>query len=288
MQAMSYPSQELLQVEKQVDLVIVTYNSATVIGRCLESAGRLANVIVCDNASDDETAEIARRYGAQVVRNVINVGYGSACNVGAAAGTAPFLLFANPDVQFQPGAVEELVTAAQRYTDAAFNPVIFSKGRRRFKRRSRLLRREEAWNQPAPREDCVVPILHGSCMLVRRSHFERIGGFDPHIFLFHEDDDISVRLRQSGVELRVAVASIIKHSEGGSSVRSALSGRIKGEAMGRSLVYVMKKHQMPLDLRRERRRIWLKLLSPHAFLNGARRAKLLGFLRGLSSEPSGN
>ena len=51
--------------------------------------------------------------------------------------------------------------------------------------------------------------------------------------------------------------------------------------MGRSLVYVMDKYKLPLDVRTERHRSWLKLLGPHVLFNNARRSKLFGFLRGL-------
>lgn len=52
--------------------------------------------------------------------------------------------------------------------------------------------------------------------------------------------------------------------------------------MGRSLAYVMNKHEMPLDAPAERRRAWLKLLAPHVLFNSARRSKLLGFINGLN------
>ncbi len=69
--------------------------------------------------------------------------------------------------------------------------------------------------------------------------------------MFHEDDDLSLRLKQAGLELRLASRAVVEHSEGNSSARSAVVGRIKGEAMGRSLVYVMRKHEVPFDLARE-------------------------------------
>lgn len=154
--------------------------------------------------------------------------------------------------------------------------------RRRFRRWSRLLPQSDVWQGPAPEVDCDIPILSGACIFVRREHFERIGGFDPGIFLFHEDDDLALRLRQAGVRLRIASKAVVDHAEGNSSVRSVESGRIKGEAMGRSLVYVMNKHKLPLNVPGELLRSYLKLLLPHVLFNAARRAKLRGFIRGLS------
>ena len=210
-----------------------------------------------------------------------NVGYGAACNIGAAATDASFLLFANPDVCFANGTVEAFLKAADEYPRAAFNPRIYSKGRLRLRRWSRLLPGSKFLKSSTPEPDGILPVLSGSCIFIRREHFERVGGFDPEIFLFHEDDDLSLRLRQAGVELRLAAGAAIEHSEGESSGRSLQSERIKGEAMGRSLVYVMRKHGFRLDVAAERRKAMLKLLLPHVLFSSPRRTKLLGFLRGL-------
>lgn len=264
-----------------VDLIVVTYNSARVLRALLESLPASVSTIVVDNASSDETVAIAAAAGAKVIRNDRNIGYGGACNVGAAAGQAPFLLFANPDMQFEAGAIEALLAAAANHPDAAFNPYLRSGTRRRFRRWSRLLPKSERWQGPAPEADCTIPVLSGACIFVRREHFERVGGFDAKIFLFHEDDDLSLRLRQSGVDLRIACKAVADHSEGDSSARSVESGRIKGEAMGSSLAYVMRKHKLPLNVSSELLRSYLKLLLPHVLFNAARREKLRGFMRGL-------
>ncbi|PWK76313.1 glycosyltransferase family 2 protein [Aminobacter sp. AP02] len=271
-----------------VDLVVVTHNSGRVMGAFMRSVPDCVNVIVADNASSDDSVALASASGATVVEIGNNIGYGGACNVGAAAGTATFLLFVNPDLRIKAGAVEALVSAANAYPNAAFNPQFFSGARRRFKRWSRLLPQSESWRGAPPQGDCIIPVLHGACIFIRREHFEQIGGFDREIFLFHEDDDLSLRLRQAGIELQLAAKAVVDHAEGNSSARSIESGRIKGEAMGRSLVYVMNKHKRPLDLPAERYRTRLRLLMPHVLFNKARRAKLQGFMRGLNGDPIGN
>lgn len=270
-----------------LDLVVVTYNSGPILGAFIRSVPDYVRAIVVDNGSSDDTVEVATAAGVRVIEVGDNVGYGNACNIGAAAGTASLLLFANPDIRFEQGAIEAFVSAAAVHPGAAFNPRIYTGSRRRFRRRSRLLPASEHWQGEAPDADCVIPVLHGACMLIRREHFDKVGGFDPRIFLFHEDDDLSISLRRAGVELRLAANALINHDEGNSSARSARSGRIKGEAMGRSLVYVMQKHGLHLDVPAERRKIWLRFLSPHVLLSNARRSKLLGFLRGLGVGPSG-
>ena len=272
-------------MKPNVDLIVVTHNSGSVLPMFLETVPSGANIVVVDNASGDDSAAIAEAAGAKLIEIDENVGYGSACNVGAAAGNAPFLLFANPDVRFEASAVEALLASATAYPAAAFNPRFFSGARRRFRRWSRLLPASDFWHGAPPDHDCAIPVLHGACIFIKREHFERVGGFDQKIFLFHEDDDLSIRLLQAGIELRLAAKAVVDHAEGRSSARSTESGRIKGEAMGRSLVYVMNKHRMPLDVPAERYRTWLKLLWPHVLFSSARRSKLLGFANGLNGGP---
>ncbi|BCJ92306.1 glycosyl transferase [Terrihabitans soli] len=269
-----------------VSVVGISYNSASTLRGFLESIPEGVTRIVVDNASSDGSAEIAERAGASVVRLPKNLGYGAACNTGGEAAETRFLIFANPDIRFRPGALEALVAAAERNPNAAFNPRMYSRGKQLFRRRSRLLPQFGRFGGALPDGDCSIPVLSGACILVRREHWQKIGGFDPAIFLFHEDDDFSLRLQQIGVELRLAAAAVIEHAQGTSTERSARIGRLKGEAMGRSLVYVMRKHGVPLDVEKERMRARAKLLLPHVLFNAARREKHLGFLRGLDEATS--
>lgn len=265
-----------------VCIVAVTYNSAAVLPRFLESIPRGVHIVVVDNASDDGSAAIAEAAGAEVLRLDGNIGYGAASNIGARASKTEYLVLANPDIRFLDGAVHAMAAAAEQYPNAAFNPRMYNGKKQSFRRWSRLQPQAGRWAGPSPGSDCAVPVLSGACIFIRREHFDLIGGFDPAIFLFHEDDDLSLRLKQAGLELRLASHAVVEHFEGNSSGRSTVVGRVKGEAMGQSLVYVMRKHDMPLDLTRETFKTRSKLLLPHVLLKPARRAKYLGFLKGLS------
>lgn len=269
------------QMKPDLDLVVVTYNSAQVLGALLGSVPTRVKTIVVDNASSDETVVLANAAKARVVSLDKNIGFGSACNVGATAGKAPFLLFVNPDIRFEAGAIDALFAAAEAHPNAVFNPRLHHGSRRRFRRWSRLLSKTDFWKGPPPEVDCEIPVLTGACIFIRREHFEHIGGFDPEIFLFHEDDDLSLRLRQANIQLRIASSATVEHAGGNSSARSIDSGRIKGEAMGRSLVYVMNKHKLPLNVPAELLISYTKLILPHVLFNAARRAKLRGFIHGL-------
>ena len=104
--------------------VTVAHNSASVLPAMLASVPDGVPVIVVDNGSKDsaETADVAERHGARLIRNGENVGFGRACNQEAAKAETPRILFLNPDAELAGDAIGRLAEASCRYSDAdAFN-----------------------------------------------------------------------------------------------------------------------------------------------------------------------
>ncbi|MDE3029193.1 MAG: glycosyltransferase family 2 protein, partial [Paracoccaceae bacterium] len=229
-------------------MVSVCFNSLAVLPSMLASCGDAAVVLV-DNASTDAAAlaDLARKHGAQLIRNNSNLGFGTACNQGAAVATTDFILFLNPDATLAPDALNELVAAADRYpTASAMNPRIAeADGTANFKRRSHLMPKSETLPRGWPSEDREVFVLHGAALFVRRPDFEAVGGFDPAIFLYHEDDDLSRRLRAERGPIMFIRGALVQHLAGRSSVRSPEVAALKAWHMGRSRVYTMRKHARP-------------------------------------------
>lgn len=218
MQAMSLSSAD-------VTAIVVSFDSAQVLPACLFAlAGEGVKAIVVDNASGDGSVEIASRQGAQVLRNARNEGYGRANNRGARAAATPFVLIVNPDLEVQPGAVAALLAAAEAYPDAAaFAPRLVEPSGRVFLQPRSLLSPEHL-NQAAritlPDGDACLPFLSGACLLLRREVFLGLGGFDPAIFLFYEDDDLCRRLREAGHALIHVDGAAARHGRGKSSAPS--------------------------------------------------------------------
>ena len=92
-----------------LDVVIVTHNSAEHLDRVLGALPDDVDVVVVDNASSDASADIAERYGATTVRGTVNAGFAAGCNRGAALGAAKRILFLNPDAVIEADALERLV-----------------------------------------------------------------------------------------------------------------------------------------------------------------------------------
>lgn len=234
----------------QVTAIVVAFDSAEALPDCLESLRRAgAETIIVDNASQDATAEVAARHGARVIRNTRNEGYGRANNIGAAAATSEFLLICNPDVVLDDGAVAVLLAASQRYPDAAmFAPRIIEPSGRFFFQATSLLSgflRNERQVPCQPDGDACAPFLSGACFLIRRQAFFEVGGFDPNIFLFYEDDDLCRRLADKGWSLVHVHDAVARHQRGRST--APRPGRVYKARwhLAWSRCYAAKKYGLP-------------------------------------------
>lgn len=269
-----------------IQIVTVAYNSTGVIGDMLASVPDGVQIVIVDNASADADTlrALADRHGAQVVTNPVNRGFGAACNVGAAIGDSAYLLFLNPDAQLAEGCLHALLAASETCPDAvAFVPNVRDRrGRPAFRRRSNLLPRAAWWSGPPPEADADVPLLNGSAVFVPRARFDAVGGFDPKIFLYHEDDDLALRLSALG-PLRYVHAATVHHAEGHSNVRTPATAAFKAWHMGRSRVYATAKHGRPAPMRTALWSALGQLASPLAWASKRKRAKQLAFLRGVLS-----
>ena len=209
-----------------ITAIVVSHDSAEVLPACLSAlAAEGVLAIVVDNASSDASVAIARERGATVIASPRNEGYGRANNRGVAASATPFVLIVNPDVEIRPGAIAALFGAAERYPDAAlFAPRIVEPSGRIFLQPRSLLSPPHLNSSGAmaiPEGDACLPFLSGACLLIRREVFLAVGGFDPAIFLFYEDDDLCRRLRDAGHALVHVHAAEAGHGRGRSSPPSA-------------------------------------------------------------------
>ena len=192
-----------MPAESSITAIVVAYDSAEVLPACLAAlAAEGVPAIVVDNASGDGGGEVARAHGASVIVNARNEGYGRANNQGVAASATPFVLIVNPDVEIRPGAIAALLAAAELYPDAGMlAPRIVEPSGRVFLQPRSLLsppHLNRSGTMPIPEGDACLPFLSGACLLIRRELFSSLGGFDPAIFLFYEDDDLCRRMRDAG------------------------------------------------------------------------------------------
>ena len=79
-----------------------------------------------------------------------------------------------------------------------------------------------------PSSDKEVTVLSGAAIFIKKENFLKVSGFDEKIFLYHEDDDISIRLKNEVGPLFYVHNAVIKHVGGSSSSRDKSIAAIKG------------------------------------------------------------
>lgn len=269
-----------------VTVVSVAYNSFGVLPEMAQSLPVSCPLVIVDNGPDDGLRAWAQAHGHRLIVSDENLGFGRACNLGAQGATSDFIFFLNPDARLSPEALPALLDAAARNPQSpAFGPAFQDDSAAPYKvRPSKILKRSLfAPRYLVPENETTVPSLNGAGMLVRRSAFEAIGGFDDNIFLFFEDDDISLTLSKQVGPLTYVPAAHVYHAIGGSSPETPALLEFKAYHYTRGYIYAMRKHGRHFGRLRVALSVLTRALSPKTFSNEGRRANLRGRLRGLRS-----
>jgi N-acetylglucosaminyl-diphospho-decaprenol L-rhamnosyltransferase len=226
----------------KVSVVVVSYNTRERLLACLAALeGRVLaphEVIVVDNASaDGSVAAVRVRFPAvTVIANTENVGFSRANNQGLRHARGPYALILNSDAEVAPGCVDALgavldarpdvgiVGPRTRFPDGriqvSFGPMLAPRAEWRQRR---LVRGVQGGDPEALRQaEALAATEHepawvsGSCLLARRSAIDAVGLFDEGFFLYEEDVDLCVRVRQAGWRVVFSPAAEVVHHLGSS------------------------------------------------------------------------
>jgi GT2 family glycosyltransferase len=270
-----------------VRVISVSFHSEHVIQDMLKSLPTGVEVIVVDNSetTSENMRQLRDEHGFKYVPLTRNRGFGAACNEGAKDATCEFLFFLNPDARLVGDSLDHLLRAMHDHPEVvAANPLIRgSRGKVEFKYRSVLLPRQEWCSRKPPEEPCDMPALTGSALMVRREAFEAVGGFDERIFLYHEDDDLSIRLRQQVGPLLFVPKANVHHNAGHSSERSPAMAFHKAFHKAQSRVYAMRKHQISRPIFETLVSALLGLINPTNLISRRKRLQAWGFFLGTLS-----
>ena len=232
----------------RVAAVTVNYNTGGLVRGLVEALVAQRDVVhttVVDNASADGSADfLGRVHDPRVtaIRNAGNLGFSAACNQGAEAADAPYLLFINPDCRLASGALARLVDVMDHHPNVAMaGPLILNadgseqRGCRRFlpsagRALMRVLGRHkpgpdgkvagfDLTGTPLPDKPTQVEAISGACMLIRREAFRQLGGWDEGYFLHCEDLDLCMRLKLAGQRVLFVPDAVVSHAQGVSSRR---------------------------------------------------------------------
>ena len=224
----------------RVGIVTVSFGSEDVLPAMLASipaavGGPYEAVVVDNQPRGDAVRALAESAGARYLPRDDNPGYGGAMNAGAAllGPAVDWVLIANPDLVLTAGSIARLVERGD--SDPAIASVgplvresdgtVYPSARAVPSIRNGIghalfvnLWPNNPWTRnyldDSPAEPALKDAgwLSGSCVLVRRSAFESIGGFDERYFMYFEDVDLGFRFGKNGYRNVYDPAAEVTHS----------------------------------------------------------------------------
>ena len=222
----------------RVSVIVPVYNGAALTEKCLygiagntgeEPEAPAYEVIVVDNGSDDWTMYLlhAMEGDLRVLSNDRNLGFARACNQGAAASQAEYLLFLNNDTVPHPQWLAAMVAAIDG------DPQVGIVGARLLYPDGTVQHaglhlvngipehefRGVAADDPRVLEARDLDMVTGACLLIRRGLFDDLGGFDTKFVNGVEDVDLCLRARERGYRVRYCPEAVVDHHEAQSQGR---------------------------------------------------------------------
>jgi GT2 family glycosyltransferase len=219
-----------------ISIIIVTWNSANFIPRCLASLSAQTfkdfEIVIVDNGSiDGSLTGLEENYpelDIKIERLETNRGFAPANNIGSRLGRGQWLVFLNADAFPTPEWLEQLVSASHQYPEY----VCFSSRQIQANNIDLLDGEGDAYHLSgmAWRRNYNIPVyeIHkpvevfsacGAAMMVRTQDFLDLGGFDETYFAYFEDVDLGFRLRLTGRKTLFVPQSIVYHIGSGSTGR---------------------------------------------------------------------
>lgn len=237
-----------------ISIVVVAADSGPLLLTCVRSllsppmtpSAAPLELILVDNASSDGMidqvlAEHADEPRLRVLRNAANLGFGPACNRGAATAAGDTLVFLNPDCEAPAGLPSALRDALRAHPDVGLlgvavrdadgqlargnrrrdpslrRTVMSLSGLSRFEARHPRFAGVEMPPSAHPSGIEQVEAVSGACMAMPRAVFELLGGFDEGYFLHAEDLDLCRRVRVAGLRVAIDHSLQLVHVQGSSS-----------------------------------------------------------------------
>jgi len=262
-----------------LSIIIVTYNVSDHLQYCLLSVYRSAKnldaeVIVIDNASTDNTVQVVKERFPKVliIENKSNDGFSKGCNHGAAMAKGETLLFLNPDTIVGESTLEYVLNHLSNHAKVGAAGVMMIDGTGKFLPESKR-GIPDSWNSfckilgltslfpnsyifsgyhaghLSKEQEHSVPVLSGAFMMVKRTAFKEVGGFDERFFMYGEDIDLSMGLVKHGYINLYLPLSPILHFKGRSSTKDRKYVHRFYKAMLQFIdKYYSRTYQLPLKL----------------------------------------
>lgn len=215
-------------------MIIPAWRRAGLLRRCLEAvAGHRAEsasfetIILLNGATPDVAALVTNEVvGATVVTSRVNLGFGRGCNRAVRAATGEFLVLLNDDTEVEDGWLDALVDTADTHPTAGGVGSRIMSPEGILLEAGGLVWREgvashvgRGWSGSSRRHDFLrrADYCSGSSLLVRRTTWDAVGGFDERYFPgYYEDVDLCLSIDRLGQQVLFDPRSRVRHYESGS------------------------------------------------------------------------
>ena len=209
---------------KKISAIIVNWNDRSVIGECIQSLldqdRNPIDIIISDNGSEDGSVDFIRKRfpSVQIVENCKNLGFGSAINRGLSVSDGDYLIFLNSDLKLSTSCIGELANFLD--SDPSIGGVIpkilHIKQQDTINSLGVLINYTgiaypNLLGQKDSSQMYSFDAACGGIFMLRREVYETVGGFDEELFLYHEDHDLSWRIRLAGWRLTVVPKAVMYH-----------------------------------------------------------------------------
>ena len=216
----------------KVSVILLNMKQADMTAACLKSLGACTypnlEVLVVDQASKDGSVERLRMQfpWIRVIASDTNLGFTGGNNLGMEYATGDYFLLLNNDTEVEPGFLEPMLAVAETDTDVgAVSPLIkyyqapdtiqYAGGPDELD----MVRFRSPWKGSSQRDQGQysrteeTSIAHGAAFLVKRSVVTSVGMLDDRFFIYFEELDWSLRIRNAGYRIMVVPSSVVLHKE---------------------------------------------------------------------------
>jgi GT2 family glycosyltransferase len=219
-------------------IVLVNYNGFSDTKACLKSIrkslGELPFVVLVDNASNNsDLNELHKIYPQlKIINNTSNVGFGKANNLGIKWAlnnlNSDYIFLLNNDTVLEPDAIDKLKRAVDENMNYAFstpkivfmespNEIWYSGGKIDWKfGRGIVPGLGSDANSLKANISKKVTFASGCAMFFKTSVLKELGGFDPRYFMYHEDVELCLRVKESGYSIIYEPKALVYHKVQGS------------------------------------------------------------------------
>lgn len=230
----------------KLSIIYVNYNTDELLFDSLKSLHELAikrtdyEVIVVDNASRDFASDkLSKLYPrVQILQQPTNLGFGGGNNIGVQAAKGEYVWLLNTDTLIpKDNKIDELISFLDGHPEyAAALPLLTDNEMRiqpaqvddlptvfdlTVRKPLDTLRRKAADDDMPPESSGTVEVAVAAALIVRRTDYQLVGGFDSRYFMYYEDTDLCKALKVAGKKIYFARESHIIHLWGGSIKSSA-------------------------------------------------------------------